>query len=67
MKETNRDFIRSKDGDYVKVVYCRDCKYSVEHAPFYLCFKAIGGVVKKADGFCDCGERKERGKTRRVD
>ncbi len=46
------------NSDFVKVVRCKDCKHSAEYASVYLCFKSVGGVVKKADGFCDEGERR---------
>ena len=45
--------------NFFEIVRCKDCKFCEKHSSTYLCFRQSGGVAKKADGFCDYGERKE--------
>lgn len=52
-----------RTADFVKVVRCKDCKWSVEHydtdgnVPYWVCKNWDGGT--DADGFRYEGERKE--------
>ena len=49
------------------IVLCKDCKHHGEkytHANGYeyvVCWRDGYGIHKLANGFCDCGERKEEG------
>ena len=51
--------------DAVPVVRCKDCKHHGEkytHAngyEYFVCWRDGYGIHKLANGFCDCGERKE--------
>ena len=57
------DVDREPTADVVKVVRCKDCKWSVEHydtdgnVPYWVCKNWDGGT--DADGFCYEGERRE--------
>lgn len=50
-----------------ELIQCKDCKHHGEkytHAngyEYFVCWRDGYGIHKLANGFCDCGERKEYG------
>lgn len=49
-----------KEVEFVKVVRCKDCKYSYDGADSWCCsYGVFAGCIMPGDFYCKCGVRKE--------
>ena len=51
---------KGKKVEFIKVVRCKDCKYSYDGVSSWCCSHGVcAGYILSGDFYCKCGERKE--------